>query len=199
MAINDGGEVAGMTDGGVGVRWRVAIGGWQASYMGILLNKRFLQVEDINNSGWIVGFAGETPNGQGAEAFVQRPGQAIQLIGTWGGRSIARSINNSGRVFGASEVPGSVPHHYSWTSFGGMKDEGVSNDLRNTGAISDKGRIAGRRNINGALRAFTVYKGVYNAFPLLPNGRWSGVHGINTCGVMVGYIQMNDGGYRAVR
>lgn len=204
-AINDVGEVAGLnvriglpgTDGDhVGIRWSVAIGGWKLSLLGTLLNKPAQWVHDINDSGWIVGTVGDSA-WDGITAFLHKPGGPIQFIGTLGGMSTAWSINNHGRVVGTSELADGTLHAFSWTSFGGIRDEGpVSSSWI---VISDRGRIAGSDRVNGFNRAFTVYKGGRAVLPLIPNGRSSYARAINTCGVIVGQIVMNDGTTRAVR
>jgi uncharacterized membrane protein len=183
----------------VGLRWSVAIGGWKLSLLGLLLDKPAQFVHDINNSGWIVGSVAEDIGGAGSAAFVHKPGMGLQLIGTLGGRSTAWSINNSGKVLGSSELPGGEPRAFSWTSFGGIKNEAAVSLWGSQVAISDKGRIAAYDRINGHDRAFTVYKGVRTVLPLLPNARSSYVRDVNACGAIVGRMRMDDGSFHAVR
>ena len=90
--------------------------------MGTLISLPQLRVNGNNNSGWIVGSASSEDGA--SSAFVQMPGQAIQLIGSLDGatgRSVAWSVNNSGKVLGASTTASGEPRHFSWTSFGGLQ------------------------------------------------------------------------------
>ena len=197
FAINDLGEVAGHTDSYRGLRWSVAFGGWTVSPMPIVLSRPVMHVQEINNAGWIVG--GVSDQYGRSEAFVQQPGGPVQLIGSLGNRSTGWSINNSGKVLGASNVIGGDPRYFSWTSFGGIKNEAGTGGWADRGAISDKGRIAGVDNINGRERAFTVYQGIYDVLPLLPNGRHSRAYAVNSCGTIVGTVHTSDGFIHAVR
>lgn len=196
-AINDAGEVAGETGDRVGVRWGVAIGGWIAFSLGIPLQMPLLSVRDINNSGWIVG----TASAVGVldyEAFLYRPGQGLQLLGTLGGGvSSADAVNKNGQVLGGSLNASGDARYFTWTSFGGMVDRGPWSDVVDTyAALSDKGRIVGT---DDGGRTFTVYKGIYHLLPLPAGGAYSQVFGVNSCGVIVGSVGMKDGSSRAVR
>ena len=205
VAINDAGEVAGNSTGEdvptLGLRWSVAIGGWIVSNLGIILNKPVQFVHDINNAGWIVGAVADNTFWHGARAFVHTPGGggSLQLIGTLGGQSIAWSVNSSGKVVGSSELVTGAPRAFSWTSFGGMKNEGAIAHRGAPTAISDKGRFVAHERVNGRWRVFTVYNGVRTTLPLLPNARSSYLSDVNSCGAIVGYMAMNDGSTRAVR
>jgi probable HAF family extracellular repeat protein len=197
-AINDLGEVAGMTNTNFVIFWRVAIGGWQVVAMGIMIDRPLVNIQDINNSGTIVGSAREAPGGDLA-AFTWKGG-SYQFLGTLGGNeSSAKAINNSGKIIGTSDLASGEPRFFTWTSFGGMRDEAPTTDVGFWAAISDKGRIAGSSPINGFQRAFTMYKGVHTVLPLPPSGLESYVFDINSCGVIVGRMRMNDGSFRAVR
>jgi len=197
FAINDVGEVAGMTSDYRGLRWSVAIGGWLVHPLGIVLNRPVMHVHDINNAGWIVG--GVSDQYGRSEAFVQRPGGPIEQIGSLGNKSTAWSINNFGKVLGGSNVIGGEPRYFTWTSFGGMQAESGTGSWTDRGVISDKGRIAGVDMINGRERAFTVYQGIHNVLPLVPNGRHSRAYGVNSCGTIVGTVKTSDGTIHAVR
>ena len=165
-AINDVGEVAGRTDGYRGLRWSPAIGGWTVSSLGILLSLPRLEVRDINNSGWIVGTAWSLSSA--FSAFVQIPGQAIRTD-----RFTRRTRRPERRMVGEQlrqsagrlHCGGSKSRLFSWTSFGGMKDEAAVRHFADRSAISDKGRIAGIQIIDVRSRAFTVYQGIYNMLP----------------------------------
>jgi uncharacterized membrane protein len=196
-AINDAGEVAGETADRRGIRWGLAIGGWKAFPLGIPLQKPLLSVRDINNSGWIVG----TASAVGVfdfEAFLHRPGQGLQLLGTLGGgASSADAVNRNGQVLGGSQNAAGDARYYIWTSFGGMVDQGPWSDVVDTyAALSDRGRIVG--TVNGG-RTFTVYNGIYHLLPLPNGGEYSQVLDVNSCGVIVGHVGMKDGTSRAVR
>jgi probable HAF family extracellular repeat protein len=99
------------------------------------------------------------------EAFVYRPGQGLQLIGTLGGHaSSADAVNKNGWVLGGSQDANGDARYFIWTSFAGMVDQGPWSDVVDTyAALSDKGRIVG--TVNGG-RTFTVYKGIYHLLPL---------------------------------
>jgi probable HAF family extracellular repeat protein len=197
--INDGGLVAGTTENFQGVRWSPAIGGWGSSSIGVLLPYPVTRVHGINNSGWIVGSVSDNVT---YRAFVQMPGQAIQTITGLGGNSgnsAAFSVNNSGRILGGSTTVGGDPRYFSWTSFGGSTNEAAIAHWAARGVISDRGRIAGVDTINGRQRAFTVYQGIHNVLPFVPNGWSAMVGGINSCGAIVGTVRTNAGGYHAVR
>jgi probable HAF family extracellular repeat protein len=197
IAINDVGEVAGQTGDRRGVRWGLAIGGWKAFSLGIPLQKPLLAVKDINNSGWIVGTASAV-DVLDFEAFLYRPGHGLQFLGTLGGGvSSADAVNKNGRVLGGSQDANGDARYFIWTSFGGMVDQGPWSDVVDTyAALSDKGRIVG--TVNGG-RTFTVYKGIYHLLPLPAGGEYSQVLDVNSCGVIVGHVAMNDGTSRAVR
>ena len=194
--INDAGEIAGYTSDYRGFRWSVSIGGWTVKPMPTLLNKPVITVYDINNAGWIVGSAKPALGSAESEAFVQRPGGSVQLLGSFGGPSKANVINNSGTVFGGSDLANGVSRAFTWTSFGGMKDAGSLAHWSTYVAFSDKGRIVG--TLPGP-RTFTTYKGSYAVLPLPPNGVYSHVYAVNTCGVIVGRVRMNNDSWLAVR
>jgi probable HAF family extracellular repeat protein len=199
FAINDLGVVGGGTESWRGVRWSPTIGGWTASPIGVLLTLPHLHVRDINNSGWIVGSASEANFGA-SSAFVQRPGHAIELITSIdGGRGIALSINNSGKVLGGTVTASGEPRYFSWTSFGGAKNETGAAYWNGDGVISDKGRIAGIDTVDFRQRAITLYEGIHTVLPLGVDGRRAFATGINSCGVIVGMVSTNAGLYRAVR
>ncbi len=200
-AINDHGDVVGITDGTVrAVRWTSSLLGWTATNIGDLGGDTF--AHDINNDGWVVGTAWVAHNQY--MAYIKKPGQAMQSLGSLGGRggrSSGNSVNASGMVLGTTTTVGNggPPRYFTWTTAGGLVNQASTTHRGRRGAISDKGRIVGTDSIGGDIRAFTQYQGIYNVLPMLIGGKNSFAYDVNGCGVIVGAVYMNSGETHAVR
>jgi probable HAF family extracellular repeat protein len=147
----------------------------------------------INDAGWIVG-SGTFDNQ--LTAFLYRAGTVTNL-GTLGGYSIARAINNLGQVVGFSELPNEFPpelhvpskvHAFLWTEAGGMIDalSGSAQYIHAYG-INDAGQIPGSYQELGGddqPRAVTLGTGGFG-YPIAP----SIATGINAYGVVVGSFE----------
>jgi probable HAF family extracellular repeat protein len=147
----------------------------------------------INDAGWIVGTG--TFNDQ-SRAFLYRAG-AVTDLGTLGGFTFPRAINNLGQVVGSSELPNEFPpelhvpakvHAFIWTENSGMVDAlpGSAQYVHAYG-INDAGQIPGSYQELGGddqPRAVTLGTGGFG-YPIAP----SVATGINAYGVVVGVYE----------
>jgi probable HAF family extracellular repeat protein len=149
----------------------------------------------INNSGVVAG-AG---NSAGlSEAFVWRPGQGIQWLGSLGsGMSVATGMNDAGAVVGLSYNGANQQHAFLWTQAGGLQD--LTPNLTSIGgatatAINSSNEVVGYYYPNGSRLpvgfSWTQAGGLQD---LGPSG--TVVEAVNDSGMIVGQAP-NAGGYK---
>jgi probable HAF family extracellular repeat protein len=164
------------------------------------MNEYWLSLQDINESGWIVGH-GFFPFGTPFHAFVMTPDRKIQRLGTFGGpTSHAFSINRNNQVVGSAQIDHQVTHAFLWDQFGGLRDLGTLGGIRSVArAINGAGQIVGESFINAgevsqeSERAFlwSIDGGMINIG--LSFESWSRAVAINDHGVVLGWRQRGNG------
>ena len=113
----------------------------------------------INNLGNVVG---STPNGSATDPFLWTPGGGLQDLGTLGGNSVARAINDNNQIVGQSDATA-----FRWTSGSGIVQlDAAASDARainssnvvigfqGSGLRRDDGTVDGRqRDAGGVFRS----------------------------------------------
>jgi len=120
----------------------------------------------------------------------------LQDLGTfsWAVYSIARGINNSGQVVGASGTS-TVTRAFLWESGSPMQDLGTlaEENYNRAVKINNSGQVVGMANISSGNRAFLWEEGSpMQDIGTLVGGSASSAWGINNLGHVVGYSSINN-------
>lgn len=162
---------------------------------------------DINNSGFIAGFAdtGENPyGGPGVytsryHAVIWSPSGALLDLGTFGTDSYAYKINASGMVVGSSIARDGYSHAFLYNGTS-LIDIGTPNQNTEAVSINDAGQVIGNTNNWIYATPFLFEGGVKYDLNALVNSLGSdklvSTHDINNFGQIVGYGQ-HSGRYEA--
>jgi len=198
FAINDGGQVAGMSN--------VAVpnvpGGQNHAFLysnGIMTDLGTLdglgsQAQGINASGVIVGYS--------TNAFRYSNGPMADL-GTLPGHSlsVANAINGSGQIVGYSGPNSNQTRAFLYEN-GTMTDIGTlpGGTVANALAINDGGQITGNSWVAGTsnYHAFLYENGTMTDLGVLPGADNSLGYGINSSGAVVGFSQFDTDVYHAI-
>ncbi len=95
----------------------------------------------INNLGNVVG---STPNGSATDPFMWTPGGGLKDLGTLGGNSVARAINDNNWVVGQSD-----DYAFRWTAAGGLVQLGNNLAITDT-SFGDAAESITRTRSSGA-------------------------------------------------
>jgi probable HAF family extracellular repeat protein len=196
-AINDGGQVAGVSLTATAGEWHAFV--WtQAEGMidlgslgGTDIYQPTLQVNGINESGQVVGWSYTAANDwKSTHAFSWTQEGGMIDLGTLGGSySAAESVNVVGQVVGESHTADGSTHAFSWTQEGGMVDLGTFGGSYSVArAVNDDGQVVGESAIaSGEWHAFswTQEGGMLDLGTL--GGSHSGANDVNDSGQVVGY------------
>lgn len=175
-AINDRGQVAGLSEIGLG-NYHLLL--WDRARGIQDLGPVCKNVVDINNAGQIVGTMAD-PNGRW-QAFLWDPDSGRQLLGMLGGlRSEAKAINDLGQVVGTVEMSAGVSHIFIWDSVNGMRDLGPGQPSQ----INDAGQIL---TANLAFRDLLLSANEGSTGIKMPVSAVMGLRSINNHGCVVGY------------
>lgn len=168
-AINDHGQVVGVSDAASGKRaflWEP--GGAMVDLGDLPGGEDDSEAHDINNNGLVVG---ESQADEGRRAFLWEAGMMISL-GDLGGalnRSMAYAINDAGHVVGLSNAPSGGDAGFIWDAENGMRNLNElidpadpllarSTHIQLTGAedINEAGQIVGSMVIDGVRHAYLL-------------------------------------------
>jgi probable HAF family extracellular repeat protein len=145
----------------------------------------------INDSGQVVGYAQNASLRD--QPFLWTATGGIQDLGALSGYDAGRAtaINASGQVAGYSylSTSGGSTRAFRWTAAGGMQDLGVGNGSA-AFAISANGAVVGRSG-NGADAFLWTAPGTVQT--LADYGGQAAATGINSSGLIVGYVQTLGG------
>jgi probable HAF family extracellular repeat protein len=161
----------------------------------------------INDAGQVVG-GSRTKSGE-IHAFLWTDKTRLKDLGTLRGRnsSIARAINNQGRIVGESEVIASgvatQRHVFLWTAKDGMKDLGAlpGGNFATPLAINAAGQVIGYSDtlVNGNIEThaflWTAKGGMKDLGTLGGGASWA--YGINNAGQIVGSSLTRSGSRHA--
>jgi probable HAF family extracellular repeat protein len=164
--------------------------------LGVLPGHEYSEAWAVNNAGWVVGESG-IDEGE-VRAFLWKEGVGLQSIGTLGGSSHARDVNNNGDVVGYSVTGGAV-HGFYWTETGGMTDIGVPPTARFSylHAVNDQGHAVGMA-LTSEIRAIVLWRdGVWDILSDL-GGTFSSALDINEADRVSGAASFDNGDNQAV-
>lgn len=195
-AVNDNGQVVGMSDVGV----QNVPNGYDHAFryasatMSDLetLGGSFSQAQGVNNSGVIVGYS--TTSAGSTDAFVYSGGTMTDL-----GVGAANAVNSAGQIVGyvgpSNQTQAFLYNNGSTTvlpSLPGGMDSGAY-AINATGEIVGYSAIAGNSNYHAVL----YVNGTPNDLGTLPGDANSFAYGINDSGEVVGFSQNDSGVYQA--
>ena len=176
----------------------VAEAKYTVTSLGTLGGGTYSKAYDINDSGWIVG-EGDFSSASGSEirGFLWKKETGMINLGALGTKSLARGINNAGKVVGYTQPPSAAQFAFTWTDAEGMKELLFSGPDSDGWAINDSDAIAGYgKNGNGQERGFRWAGTLKNDLGTL-GGDVSQAYGINNLGNVVGYSMNGSGNARA--
>ena len=186
-AINDAGEVTGVSEVQAGVRDRHAFL-YHDGHMNDLgtLGGRFSWGQAINSRGEVAGYA-ELPGGFEVHAFLYAEGR-LEDLGTLGGtESQAYGINAKGVVVGSSTFAGDTLLHAFLYRRGRMRDLGaLGTGYSEALAINCVGEVTGHSAVANEAHAFLYARGHMKDLGTLPGDTDSAGLGINSRGEIVG-------------
>lgn len=161
VAINEAGQIAG-NSGGKGFIWSYSAGMVDIGALGGPAAATVVQ--DINDSGWVVGFSELTPHGR-VSGFLY-DGVALHPLGDIGQlfpslNSFARAINSAGYVVGDAQRDDGVLSAFVYREgatfeLQSLIDPSLGWDLRSATDINDRGQITGYGFINGRQSAYLL-------------------------------------------
>jgi probable HAF family extracellular repeat protein len=159
-----------------------------------------IEVNDINNSGQVVGTSNTYTTHVETHAFLYEDGQMKDLgtlpnaTSSW---SQGLGINDAGQVVGISWASDDSAHVFLYSKSTGMQDLGLKYDWcegpylngGGTMGINDSGQIVGCFSPNGASNPHaSLYEdGQWKDLGTLPGGLWSAAYANNDSGQVVGY------------
>ena len=134
----------------------VAEAKYTVTSLGTLGGGTYSKSYDINDSGWIVGEGDfSSASGIGIRGFLWKKETGMINLGALGTKSLARGINNAGKVVGYTQPPSAAQFAFTWTDAEGMKELPFSGPDSDGWAINDSDAIAGYgKNGNGQERGF---------------------------------------------
>ena len=171
-----------------------------------------IEVNDINNSGQVVGTSNTYTTTLETHAFLYEDGQ-MKDLGTLPDAKCSLSrglgINDAGQVVGISCASDGNMHIFLYSKSTGMQDLGVQYNGCNgpyfrwnggwelgvgTMGINDSGQIVGCRSSNGDSYAHaSLYEdGQWKDLGTLPGGLTSAAYAINDSGQVVGYSEQRE-------
>jgi probable HAF family extracellular repeat protein len=179
--------------------------GYQVEDLGFLAGGTFTQVEGLNSSGQIAGYA-STWNGV-IRAFLWQNGKIYDL-GTLGGASAAAySLNAAGQVVGSADTRlydftsrRYIYHAFLWQN-GEMRDLGtLGGRYSQAYGINTQGQVVGwSETASYATHAFLWQNGEMRDLGTLPGGTISYAKSISDSGVVVGNSNSSLGRFDAFR
>lgn len=157
-AINDQGQIIGAGGTGVGAfLWEAGVLrqlGQPAGFTGF-------RAEDINSTGWVVGYG--TNSGGMTQAIIWTPSGGPQaLAGSLGGSyTLARAINDQGLIVGEAGLPGGVGAHTVVWENGVMRDiQAFPSGSTFPWGVSNTGIVVGQWNPTNGAYAWTAAGGM---------------------------------------
>lgn len=180
--INDSSQVVGGANVALGLpsahQWARVNNGWQPTPLGP--QGEYVYALHLNNAGRAAGFL-SSPPATPLQAMTFQVGQPSILLAA--DTAMAADINNAGYVVGHRESGGVRTAWYWWGLFSGsLNFEVAFAEI----VVSDRFRVAAT---TPAGRAVTQRNGVQVTLPLPQGATSSGALGINSCGVIVGYVR----------
>ena len=166
--------------------------------LGTLTGGTYSRAYDINDSGWVVGeadVASGTENG--TRGFIWKPGTGMVNLGSLGTRSLARGINNAGKVVGYSKVGDGPGVAFTWTESEGMKELPLAGRFSDGWGINDSDAVVGYGLNEGGEEHGFRWAGATEIDLGSLGGSLSNAYSINGVGNVVGYSATAAGNARA--
>jgi probable HAF family extracellular repeat protein len=186
-AINDAGEVAGVTNTADSLVPLISSPGRGTQRIPLLPGDKCGQAFSINQQGNVAGYSS---GAQGVRAFLWIRGQGVQNLGTLPGatQSKARDVNNSDQVVGTVRTT-KGDRAVLWTNAGSVRDLGTlpGDTSSEATAINNSGAVVGYSNGPRGTHAFlwTRASGMQD-LGTLSGGNYSRALDINDPGDVVG-------------
>lgn len=136
--VNDNGQVVGDGYNSHAFLWTNG----NVQDLGVLAGGTNSSANGVNNASQVVGISDTAVSGV-RHAFIWDATNGMQDLGSLGGLSSARRINNSGQVVGYYVDATGKQRAFSWTAAGGMKDLGVVANGSLANGLNDKGEVVG--------------------------------------------------------
>jgi probable HAF family extracellular repeat protein len=193
--INDNGQVVGDGYNNHAFLWTSGT----KQDLGTLTGGASSSASGVNNTGKVVGISDVLVSGTNQRhAFIWDASNGMQDLGSLGGLSSARRINDAGQAVGYYMGDDGKQHAFIWSEGNGMQDLGVTGNGSQANGINEKGQVVGESNGGYGSFFWSEATGAKNLKTFGSNRRIY-AYDINSAGQIVGYGSPAPGsGDRAV-
>jgi probable HAF family extracellular repeat protein len=185
VGINDEGQVVG--DGFNGSHAFIRDSNGAMLDLGVLAGGSSSSANGINNAGQVVGISDVLISGvMQLHAFLWNATGGMQDLGSMGGLSTARRINEAGQVVGYYVDSGGKQHACLWSGTADVKDLGIAGGGSRANGINDEGQVVGQSKDGYGAFLWNASNGVTD-LPALVTSERIYAYDISNSGQIVGY------------